>query len=92
MSFSAEIKAALVAELENCTEYQMALAFKDYILQTITDPGVQRVIAYTFPEPVNVGVMQLCLKYLIGHKFDNIFNVIENVSTMTITLDMMEFL
>lgn len=92
MSFTSEIKTALVAELVNCAEYQGALAFKDYILQTILTPGVQRTIMYTFPEPVDVGVMQLCLKHVLGQNITNVFNVLDKVSTMTIAVDMMDFL
>ena len=80
-----EIKLLFEEELKKTIEYQETILLKEYIKQSIIDPGVMLNIIYTFSQPINVDIFKMSFKLQFG--FEN-----NNISDNQCVINMIDFL
>lgn len=85
MDKMSDIRTALVAEIENTKEYQECLLLKQYLLDSITSPGVQQQMYYSYSQTIDLGVFKMSCKLLLGF-------IPEDMGPTCVHVDMASFL
>jgi hypothetical protein len=88
MSSKNLIKDLFIAEIKNTPEYQIVLNIKQFILNEIAAPHIQKEVLYNFETPLNKeqqNNIQLCMIVEFGFYTDN-------MSAYSIIINMAKFL
>jgi len=88
MSSKQEIKDLFILELKNTPEYQIVLKIKEFILNEIATPNIQKEVVYNFETPQTeeqLNNITLCMIIEFGFSTNNI-------SSNCVFIDMVKFL